>query len=162
MLLLQHLKASNAVLLIDGPVALLLHPVLEDHGDAEDQDEVDTNNAEGCGEDLIKVFVGERREGTNASTFLSCNKSVRASGVQHERRRSSVDISAAVELESVSSHFYSTYSSVGPTFCCNKDWICGVSRPQSTLRFRRVCNVSTQMATPKPNVKVAQTTTSQP
>jgi len=38
----------------------------------------------------------------------------------------------------------------------------GVSRPQRLLRFLRVCSVSSQMARPRPRVKVAQTTTSQP
>jgi hypothetical protein len=38
----------------------------------------------------------------------------------------------------------------------------GDSRPHITLRFVRVCRVSTQIATPSPSVKVAQATTSHP
>jgi hypothetical protein len=37
----------------------LLHPVLENHGDAEDENEVDADNAKrGC-EDLVQVSVGK-------------------------------------------------------------------------------------------------------
>lgn len=38
----------------------------------------------------------------------------------------------------------------------------GDSRPHRPLRLRRVCRVSVQIAIPRPNVKVAQITTSQP
>jgi hypothetical protein len=48
------------------------------------------------------------------------------------------------------------------TFCCNKLCISGTSRAQTVLRAARVCSVSTQMATPRPSVKVAQKMTSQP
>jgi microcompartment protein CcmK/EutM len=41
-------------------VSLLLHPVLEDHGNAKNENEVDTDNAKGGSEDLVKVPVGER------------------------------------------------------------------------------------------------------
>lgn len=54
-----HSLKSSAVLLVDVPVALLLHPVLENHGDAEDENEVDTNNAKCCSEDLVEILVGE-------------------------------------------------------------------------------------------------------
>jgi hypothetical protein len=50
---------ASPILLVDVPVTLLLHPILQDHGHAENQDEVDTDNAKGCGEDLIEVAVGE-------------------------------------------------------------------------------------------------------
>lgn len=152
---------ASAIFLIDVPVTLLLHPVLQNHGYAENQDEVDTDNTKGCGEDLVEVAVGKRREGTNASTLLSCNKSISACRVLDKWRCSGINISAAVELVYVSTslrfHDYAV-----PTFCCKRDWICGISRPQRTLKFWRVCRVSTQMATPRPSVKVAQTTTSQP
>lgn len=80
------------------PVALLFHPVLENHGDAEDEDEVNSNNTKGCGEDLVKVSVGERREWTNASTFLGRDKRVGACRILDKRRCGSVDVSAAIEL----------------------------------------------------------------
>lgn len=50
---------TAAILLVDVPVALLLHPVLQDHCHAENQDEVNTDNAKGCSEDLIEVSIGE-------------------------------------------------------------------------------------------------------
>jgi len=92
------LQASSAVLLVNVPVALLLHPVLEDHGDAENQDEVDTDDAECCGEDLVEVPVGEGGKWTNASTFLGCHEGVGAGRVLNKGRCGGVDVSAAVEL----------------------------------------------------------------
>jgi hypothetical protein len=68
-------------------VSLLLHPVLENHGNAENEDEIDTDNAKGSCEDLVEVSVGERRELANASTLLRCNKGVLASGVLDKWRR---------------------------------------------------------------------------
>lgn len=52
------LKPST-VLLVNMPVALLLHAVFEDHGDAQNQDEVNTDDSKGCREDLVKILVGE-------------------------------------------------------------------------------------------------------
>lgn len=50
---------TPAVLLVNVPVAFLLHAVLEDHGYAQDEDEVDAHNTKGGSEDLVEVFVGE-------------------------------------------------------------------------------------------------------
>jgi hypothetical protein len=83
-------------------VALLLHPVLEDHGDAENEDEVDTNDTESGGEDLVKVPVRKRREFADTSTLLRSNEGVQASAVLHEWRCGRVCVAAAVELLFVS------------------------------------------------------------
>lgn len=80
------------------PVALLLHPVLEDHGDAENQDEVDANNAKRGGEDLIEVLVGKGGKGANAPTLLGCNEGVGTGAVLDKGRRGSIVVSAAIEL----------------------------------------------------------------
>jgi hypothetical protein len=157
-----HSLNSSAVLLVDVPVALLLHPVLENHGDAEDENEVDTNNAKRCSEDLVEILVGEGRERSDAPTLLRCNKGVCASLILYKWRCGSIDIATAVKLEYVSIRFCHARNSMYSTFCCRRDWICGDSRPQRLLKFLRVCSVSTQMATPKPRVKVAQITTNQP
>jgi hypothetical protein len=53
------LQTTKAILLIDVAVALLLHPVLENHGGAENEDEVDANDTKGGSEDLVEVPVGE-------------------------------------------------------------------------------------------------------
>jgi hypothetical protein len=83
-------------------VALLLHPVLEDHGDAEDEDEVDTDDTESGGKDLVKIPVRERREFANASTLLRRNEGIQASAVLHKWRCGRVCVAAAVELLFVS------------------------------------------------------------
>lgn len=101
---LQSLE-SSAVLLVDVPVALLLHPVLENHGDTEDEDEVDTNNAKCCGENLVEILVGEGRERGDAPTLLRCNKGVCASLILYKGRRGSIDVATAVKLEYVSIRF---------------------------------------------------------
>ena len=111
-ILLKPLHASSAVLLVDVPVALLLHPVLEDHGDAKNQDEIDTNDTERGGEDLVKVFVGERGEGTNTSALLSCNEGVGADIVLDKGGCGSIDVSAAIELTCISCLQSRTYESV--------------------------------------------------
>lgn len=87
------------------PVALLLHPVLQNHGNAEDEDEVDANDTKGGSEDLVQVLVGEGGEGNDAPTLLGCNEGIGAGTVLDEWRCSGIDISAAVELSSVSTRF---------------------------------------------------------
>lgn len=81
-----HLQSSKAVLLVNVAVALLLHPVLEDHGGAKNENDVDTDNAKGGGEDLVEEPVGKGRELTNATTLLRCNKRVRAGGILYKWR----------------------------------------------------------------------------
>ena len=100
-----HSLETSAVLLVDVPVALLLHPVLEHHGDAEDEDEVDTNDTKCCGEDLVEIFVGEGRERSDAPTLLRRNKGVCTSLILYKWGCGSIDIATAVELEYVSIHF---------------------------------------------------------
>ncbi len=100
--LLHSSQPSHAVLLVNVPVALLLHPVLQHHGDAEDEDEVNANNAKGSGEDLVQILVCEGGEWDDASTLLGCNESVGASVVLDKWRCRGVDITAAIELSFVS------------------------------------------------------------
>jgi hypothetical protein len=67
-------------------VTLLLHPVLENHGDAENEDEVDADDSEGGCEDLIEELVGERGEFADASSLLRCNKGVETCAVLYKWR----------------------------------------------------------------------------
>jgi hypothetical protein len=83
-------------------VTLLLHPVLENHGDAENEDKVDADNAKRSGEDLVEELVGIRREFANASALLRCNKGVQASTILDKWRRGRVCVAAAIELDFVS------------------------------------------------------------
>lgn len=53
------LNATNSVLLVNVPVALLFHAVFEDHGDAEYENHVYADDAEGGGEDSVQVGVGK-------------------------------------------------------------------------------------------------------
>jgi hypothetical protein len=41
------------------PVSLLLLPVLENHGDAEDEDDIDADDAKCRGKDLVSGVVGD-------------------------------------------------------------------------------------------------------
>jgi hypothetical protein len=97
-----RLDTAQAVLLVDVAVTLLLHPVLENHGNAENEDKVDADNTKSSRKDLIEVLVGERRELANASALLRCNKGVQASSILDKRRRGRVRVAAAVELDFVS------------------------------------------------------------
>jgi hypothetical protein len=97
-----HLDTAQAVLLVDVAVTLLLHPVLENHGNAENEDKVDADNTKSSRKDLIEVLVGKRRELANASALLRCNKGVQASSILDKRRRGRVRVAAAVELDFVS------------------------------------------------------------
>lgn len=54
-----RLDSTCTILLVDVAVTFLLHPVLEDHSDAENQDEIDTDNAKCGSEDLIQIPIGE-------------------------------------------------------------------------------------------------------
>jgi hypothetical protein len=93
-----NLDASESVLLVNVAVTLLLHPVLENHGDAEHEDKVDADDSEGGGEDLVEISIGEGREGADAATLLGCDEGVCARVVLDEGGRCCVDVAAAVEL----------------------------------------------------------------
>jgi hypothetical protein len=66
-------------------IAFLLLSVLKDHGDAEDQNGVDANNAKGRSKNKIQIAVGEGGELANASALLRSNKRVQAGAVLDER-----------------------------------------------------------------------------
>lgn len=55
----NRLYSTKSVLLVNVSVALLLHAVLEDHGNAEYEDHVYTDDAKGCSENAVQVRVGE-------------------------------------------------------------------------------------------------------
>lgn len=80
----------------------MLHPELENHGDAENEHEIDADNAKGSSEDLVEVAVGKGRELADASTLLRCNEGVKTDTVLDKGRRGGVCVAAAVELVSVS------------------------------------------------------------
>lgn len=56
-MLYSTLQPTKPILLINVPVALLLHTVLEHHGNAQDKNDIDTNDTKGSREDLIEVPV---------------------------------------------------------------------------------------------------------
>ena len=58
-MLLLPLQPTKPVLLVNMPVALLFRPVLEDHGDTQNEKHVDTDNAKCSREDQVEVSVGE-------------------------------------------------------------------------------------------------------
>lgn len=66
------------------PVALLLHTVLEHHGNAQDKNDVDTDDTKGSGEDLIEVLVCERGEFADAAALLRGDERVLAGAVLDE------------------------------------------------------------------------------
>jgi hypothetical protein len=90
------------VLLVNVTVALLFHPVLEDHGDAKNEDEVNADDAKSGREDLVEVPVRKGRELANAAALLRCNKGVQASAVLYKRRCGRVGVATAVKLDVVS------------------------------------------------------------
>src|SRR3954471_316249 len=56
------LQCIHAVLLVDVPVSLLFLSVLENHGDAKNQNCVDADNPKGSCEDQVQIAVGVGRE----------------------------------------------------------------------------------------------------
>ena len=58
LVLFLFLQCTHAVLLIDVPVSLLFLPVLENHGDAKNQNCVDADNAKSSREDQVQIAVG--------------------------------------------------------------------------------------------------------
>jgi microcompartment protein CcmK/EutM len=87
------------------PVAFLLLPPIQHHGDAEDQNGVEADNAKGCGEDEVQVLVRERGERADAAALLRGDERVDASVILDEGRRSRIKVSAAIKLGSVSAVF---------------------------------------------------------
>jgi hypothetical protein len=127
----NRLYSAQSVLLINVPVAFLLHAVLEDHGNAEDEDHVYAHDAEGGSEDSVQVGVGERGELADAASLLSGDQGVLACAVLHEWGGCRVHVTAAVELYLVSlcadqrrDTFYAllvlTADMEGLTFCCRR------------------------------------------
>ena len=80
----------------------MLHPVLENHGNAEHENEVDADDSECGGEDLVEVSVGEGREGADAASLLGGDEGVGARVVLDEGGCCCVDVAAAVKLAWVS------------------------------------------------------------
>lgn len=48
-----RLQTAKTVLLVNVPVTLLFGAVLEDHGDTEDENGIDSDDTKGGGEDLV-------------------------------------------------------------------------------------------------------------
>ena len=96
------LQATEPVLLVDVAVPLLLLAVLEHHGDAQHQQDVDADDAERGGEDQVHVAVREAAEGADAARLLRGDQRVRAGAVLDEHWRGAVLVAAAGELGGVS------------------------------------------------------------
>ena len=96
------LQPAQPVLLVDVAVPLLLLAVLEHHGDAQHQQDVDADDAERGGEDQVQVAVREAAEGADAAWLLRGDQRVRACAVLDEHRRGAVLVAAAGELGGVS------------------------------------------------------------
>ena len=96
------LQAAEPVLLVDVAVPLLLLAVLEHHGDAQHQQDVDADDAERGGEDQVHVAVREAAEGADAAWLLRGDQRVRAGAVLDEHWRGAVLVAAAGELGGVS------------------------------------------------------------
>lgn len=92
------LQPAEPVLLVDVAVPLLLLAVLEHHGDAQHQQDVDADDAERGGEDQVHVAVREAAEGADAARFLRGDQRVRACAVLDEHWRGAVLVTAAGEL----------------------------------------------------------------
>ena len=99
------LQATQSVLLINVPVPLLLLSPVEHHGDAEDQDGVEADDAESCREDKVEIPVRERREWADAAALLRGHERVDADAVLYKGRGGRVKVSAAIKLSSVSAVF---------------------------------------------------------
>lgn len=75
------LQSTKSILFIDMPVALLLHTVLEHHGNAQDKNDIDADDTKSSREDLIEVPVCKRREFADAAALLRGNERVLAGAV---------------------------------------------------------------------------------
>ena len=81
------------------PVAFLLLPVLEHHGDVENEKSVDAHDTEGSGEDEIEILVGCRREFADAATLLRSYEVIDAGSVDLKgARRGRIEVAAAIKL----------------------------------------------------------------
>ena len=80
------------------PVALLLRSVLENHGNTQDQYEVNANNPKGCRKDQIEIPIGKGGKLGNAAALLCSNKGIETSAILYERGRGRIDVSTTVEL----------------------------------------------------------------
>ena len=86
------------ILLVDRPVPLLLLPVLENHSHTKHQEHVDSDHSETSSENHIEIAVGKFGELSDTATFLKRNDIGRASGISNKRRRSGVEVTAAIKL----------------------------------------------------------------
>jgi hypothetical protein len=89
---------SKGRLLVDVTIPLQLRTVLENRGDAEQQQHVDAHNAKGGGEDEVQVAVGKGREWADATNHLRGRVGVRADVADDKGWRHGVEIATALEL----------------------------------------------------------------
>lgn len=83
-------KRTDATLLIDMAISLLLLAILEQHSGAEHEQNIDPDNSECAGEDDIEEVVGEAGERRHASDLSSGCEGIRAGTVGDERWRGAV------------------------------------------------------------------------
>lgn len=78
--------------------ALALLALLEDHGDADDEQGIDTDEAKDGGEDVVEEDVGKGRHGAEAATLQSGGGGRGANVVSDKGGRGAVEVTAALEL----------------------------------------------------------------
>lgn len=92
------LQTTQSVLLVNVPVTLLLHPVLENHGDGKHKHGIKTDDTESSSENAVEILVGKGRERADAASLLGGDEGVATSDVLDEGWSCRVDVAAAVEL----------------------------------------------------------------
>lgn len=97
-----RLEGAVARLLVDVAEALALLAVLEDHGEADDEEGVDADEAEDGGEDVVEEDVGEGRHGADAAALQGGGGGRLADVIRDEGWRGAIEVATAIELFMVS------------------------------------------------------------
>lgn len=84
----------------------MLHPVLQYHGNTQNENDIYADDAKRGREDPVEILVGGGRKLADAATLLRSNKGVYTSGILDEWRRGRVHEAAAVKLHFVSMTAY--------------------------------------------------------
>lgn len=161
-------QAAIAGLLVDVTETLALLTVLEQHGEADDEQGVDSDHAKDGGEDVVEEAVGERGNGTDAATLQSGSGGGRAEVVGDEGGRGAVEVAAAFELYACQSRFTNPeFGSKGAdngqlTDSCIRLWTSDSESFQMSRNCSEVVRVRTQRKIPMDMVKRAQKAMSQP
>ena len=89
---------ADVILLVDVSVSFQFSTILDDHHNAEQKKNIDTDNAECSRKDHIEIDIGKGGERAHTSRLCCGSGGIGAGAVSNEHWRRAAHVTAAVEL----------------------------------------------------------------